>query len=318
LGFESSGVVCRYCIGVDSRNNKIYVANDYSDTVSVIDGNSDTVEKTIQVGHNPTFILVTTYPMITGNGALGPCCKIYVANTDDNAVSVIDGHSGTVEKTIPVGYYPTFILGNSPHGRIYISGIGSDNRYRLSVIDYNDTVEKTITLPKDAGDDAMFINESEIGEPLYTIPAGYENFYRIYHNSTILTVQINIGEYRCPRYDIYCDLSLRPYRIDLGNGIGKQIPSTLGLIYSFLDSPSGQEGIPRDPGIVQNTEPTLQNFSRKVYVVNRDDGTVSMIGYTPRDCNEEPYTTLTLADRIISKWEGIHRACTPILKHITV
>jgi YVTN family beta-propeller protein len=50
-GFSRS---CPYCIGVDLRNNKIYVANGYSDTVSVIDGNSDTVKKTIRVGSNPT------------------------------------------------------------------------------------------------------------------------------------------------------------------------------------------------------------------------------------------------------------------------
>ena len=52
----NTGKSCPYCLGVDSVNNKIYVANPGSDTVSVIDGNSDTVIVTIPVGHHPTFL----------------------------------------------------------------------------------------------------------------------------------------------------------------------------------------------------------------------------------------------------------------------
>ena len=36
---------------------KIYVANTQGASVSVIDGNNDTVKKTIPVGSDPTFIL---------------------------------------------------------------------------------------------------------------------------------------------------------------------------------------------------------------------------------------------------------------------
>ena len=49
------------CIAGDWKDNKIYVANTLSDTVSVIDGNSDTVKKTIPVGRSPTFVLAP-YP----------------------------------------------------------------------------------------------------------------------------------------------------------------------------------------------------------------------------------------------------------------
>jgi YVTN family beta-propeller protein len=114
---------CLYdCIGVDSKNNKIYVANSDDNTVSVIDGNNDTVKKTIPVGEEPTFILVTTYPTERILGYLPPaysppkgafpfesiefneaCCKIYVANSEDGTVSVIDGSNDTVENTIPLG-----------------------------------------------------------------------------------------------------------------------------------------------------------------------------------------------------------------------
>jgi len=147
VGFGES---CYSCIGGDWKDNKIYVANALSDTVSVIDVNSDTVKKTIPVGRNPTFVLApypnkiepTPFP-----AGVERCCKIYVANTQNDTVSVIDVNSDTVKKTIPVGWNPTFILAGPP-GRqigneIYVATI--DN---VSVIgDSDDTVKKTIALP---------------------------------------------------------------------------------------------------------------------------------------------------------------------------
>jgi len=92
-----------YCLGVDSQHNKIYVANDDADTVSVIDCNSDTVKNTIPVGHQPTFILVTTHPTSAPTRISGSCSKIYVANSGDITVSVINGNNDTRENTKPVG-----------------------------------------------------------------------------------------------------------------------------------------------------------------------------------------------------------------------
>ena len=94
LGYEHS---CPYCIGVDSRDNKIYVANGASSTVSVIDGKSDTVKKDTPVGNWPTFILVTRYP-----SGFESCCKVYVANTYGDTVSLIDSNNDTVKNTIRV------------------------------------------------------------------------------------------------------------------------------------------------------------------------------------------------------------------------
>jgi YVTN family beta-propeller protein len=78
LGSDS---LCPFCIGVDFLNNKIYVANSKSSTVSVIYGNNDTVKDTIHVGRGPTFVLVAGLDQMF-------CCKIYVANTGENTVSI--------------------------------------------------------------------------------------------------------------------------------------------------------------------------------------------------------------------------------------
>jgi YVTN family beta-propeller protein len=124
----------------------------------VIDGNSDTVKKNIQVGGYPTFVLVVkqSYPFLsnkhipsgtlTSSNRYVTCCKIYVANAGNNTVSVIDGNSDNVKKTIKVGEIPTFILLRS-YNEIYVAG--HDN---VSAIDdSNDTVKKQISLPPPYG-----------------------------------------------------------------------------------------------------------------------------------------------------------------------
>jgi YVTN family beta-propeller protein len=94
VGYGDTTFNCPYCIAVDWINNKIYVANTYSNTVSVIDGNNDTV-KTIPVCFDPTFMLDMGW-------------EIYVACTD--AVYVIDTSNESVENHI---HLPTEHLSTS-------------------------------------------------------------------------------------------------------------------------------------------------------------------------------------------------------------
>ncbi|MDA1676801.1 YncE family protein, partial [Bacillus cereus group sp. TH152-1LC] len=80
--------------------NKIYVANSGANTVSVIDGATNTVVGgAISVGSGPSGIGVNTSTN-----------KIYVANSGANTVSVIDGATNTVVgSAIPVGSGPSGI-----------------------------------------------------------------------------------------------------------------------------------------------------------------------------------------------------------------
>jgi YVTN family beta-propeller protein len=83
-------------IAVDSSHNKIYVANQDSNTVSVIDGNNDTQTKQISVGETPRYIQV-----FKG--------KIYVANLNSNTVSVIYASNDTKGHDIVVGNGPIYM-----------------------------------------------------------------------------------------------------------------------------------------------------------------------------------------------------------------
>ncbi|HXX98515.1 MAG TPA: YncE family protein, partial [Candidatus Bathyarchaeia archaeon] len=108
-------------IVVTPLHNKIYVANRDSNTVSVINGNTDTeIEQT--VGTRPIYI------MFVGQN------KIYVANYGSNTVSVINAINDTKKPhDIPVGKGPISMAVSGD--KLYVANYGSNTVscvYRLS------------------------------------------------------------------------------------------------------------------------------------------------------------------------------------------
>ena len=78
------------------------MANYFSNSVSVIDGASNTVVATVAVGNNP------------GGVAVNPNTnRIYVANSGSGNVSVIDGASNTVIATVAGMSYPEGVAVNA-------------------------------------------------------------------------------------------------------------------------------------------------------------------------------------------------------------
>ena len=108
-----------YGVGYNSRNGYVYVANEGSTTVTVINGT--TIVATVPVGSEPGGVAYDS-----GNG------YVYVANSAwfSNSVSVISG--STVVATIPVGTNPWDVAYHSGNGYVYVANAGSNN---VSVID---------------------------------------------------------------------------------------------------------------------------------------------------------------------------------------
>jgi len=77
-------------IEINTASNKVYTANSGSDTVSVIDTNTNLVIATIPVGVNPVDV-----------GVDSANDRIYVSNKNEGTVSVINGTTDTLIKTIP-------------------------------------------------------------------------------------------------------------------------------------------------------------------------------------------------------------------------
>ena len=79
---------------------QIYVANE-DNTVSIINEDTNTVTSTISVGALPTFIGINS---VTN--------KIYVSNTGNQTISVLDGRSNVKLLTIPLSADPNTIMPN--------------------------------------------------------------------------------------------------------------------------------------------------------------------------------------------------------------
>ena len=124
-------------VSVNPNTNRIYVANHGSNTVSVIDGDTNFVIATVPIGDGPHGLSVNPNTN-----------RIYVANHGSwpwgTTVSVIDGDTNTVIATVPVGIRPVGIAVNANTNRIYVTNFESNT---ISVIDgITNTVSATVAV----------------------------------------------------------------------------------------------------------------------------------------------------------------------------
>ena len=110
-----------YGVAVNPSTNTVYVANYGSNSVSVIDGSTNTVTSTVSVGNGPSGV------------AANPSTNtVYVANGGDDSVSVINGSTNAVTTTIQVGSGPRGVAGNPWTNTVYVANFYANS---VSVID---------------------------------------------------------------------------------------------------------------------------------------------------------------------------------------
>src|SRR5437879_78379 len=104
-------------------NRSIYVTNQLDNTLSVIDGRNDTVVATVPVGTSPAGVAVS----LDGRYA-------YIAESGDDAVSVLDTGTRTITTTValPAGSSPRGVALSPKGDFLYVADSGSD---RVSVVD---------------------------------------------------------------------------------------------------------------------------------------------------------------------------------------
>ncbi|MEZ0579117.1 IPT/TIG domain-containing protein [Nocardioides sp. MH1] len=118
-------------VGVDSSTHTIYASTQFADTLSVIDGATNTVTATIPVGSRPGAVDVDP----TSH-------TVYVANNRGPSVSVIDGTTNTVTATIPLAQSPQGLTVDPTTHTVYVA---SPDDGTLVVIDGDtNTVEATV------------------------------------------------------------------------------------------------------------------------------------------------------------------------------
>ncbi|MEA5627803.1 bifunctional YncE family protein/alkaline phosphatase family protein [Nostoc sp. UHCC 0251] len=109
---------------LSADQNKLYVANGNSDSISVIDTNSDRVVQTISLsrpndrykGANPTSV------------ALSPDQRtLYATLGGENAVAVVDLGSGRLSGRIPTGWYPNSVSVSKDGKKLFVVNAKSNS-----------------------------------------------------------------------------------------------------------------------------------------------------------------------------------------------
>ena len=90
-----------WAIGINPNTNMVYVTNNGNDTVSVVDGSTNTVFSNVTVGAYPSGLAVNPETN-----------TIYVARFPSSAVSVINGSTNAVTATVSVGKFPSGVAVN--------------------------------------------------------------------------------------------------------------------------------------------------------------------------------------------------------------
>lgn len=129
------------CIA-DISPTTIYIGQtlvNQSGAVAVIDATNDTVIGHINVGDSPC-------PILEADSLPDFESKVYVANTDSDTISVINGSSNTWIKDIPVAQEPRHMT-SAGNGKIYVAG--NDTISVINVID--DTNKQNISLGLQTG-----------------------------------------------------------------------------------------------------------------------------------------------------------------------
>jgi len=127
-------------VAANPLTNKIYVANSTSNNVTVIDGATNQTTA-VAVGQNPLALVVNP---ITN--------KIYVANNGSDSLTVIDGALNTTVN-VAVGVGPVGVAVNPVNNKIYVA---NSVAHTITVID--GATNGTTTVPGDSESFAIAVN----------------------------------------------------------------------------------------------------------------------------------------------------------------
>jgi YVTN family beta-propeller protein len=157
-----------------------YIANNYSNDVSVINMATNTVIATIPVGANPEGVSVSP------DGS-----SVYITNESSNDVSVINTATNIVTAIIPVGYGPFGAAVSTNNSQVYVANSDS---YNVSVIN---TATNTVvaTIPVDSR--PWGVSVSPDGKSVYVTNRASNTVSVINTATNMVVATIQVGESPC-------------------------------------------------------------------------------------------------------------------------
>jgi gliding motility-associated-like protein len=136
-----------------------YIANNYINTVSVIDLATNKVVTTLSVGNTPVGVAVNP----VNN-------QVYITNTFESSVSVINTLTNTVKATVKVGSYPYSVYVSPDGMRAYVPNYNDSN---ISVIN---TATNAVIGTWAAGINPFFVTGNGDGSLLYVNNHDNDNY----------------------------------------------------------------------------------------------------------------------------------------------
>jgi YVTN family beta-propeller protein len=291
-GVHPQGIV------VNPANQLVYVANQLSGSVTVLDGNHQVI-KVIQL--QPTFPGFTS-PVAFAVNTKSSSSKygyVYVVCSVANVLAVID-LSLNVVGYVPVGTRPVSAAFNPVNVHVYVANLVSDN---LSVIDAEALTELS-SLP--TGQDPIGVGVDPVNGDIY-VANSLANSVTVYDSTnTLVTTIAAVGQY--PTSITYNPANDTMYAVATNNNFVYQIERATHTIVgtieagnkpynSFFDSYNGflyvQNRADNTFTVIrpdnskidglsfgeQNIGGAFNSFNKTIYVSDTSNNTINAIGY---------------------------------------
>ncbi|MGZ4956838.1 MAG: hypothetical protein ACXV8Q_17180 [Methylobacter sp.] len=159
----------------------VYVTNNVSGSVSVIDMANNSLVDTVTVGHTPIGVAVSP------DGK-----RVYVANISDNTVSVIDTTTNTVVATIfdaDKMHRPNFLAVTPDGKRVYVTNLSGTN-----VVSVIDTATNTVVDSVKDFDAQYGVAVRPDGKRVYVTHSGYPGFVSVIDTKSNTVVdRVDVG-----------------------------------------------------------------------------------------------------------------------------
>lgn len=250
-GVHPQGIV------VNPANQFVYVANQLSGSVTVLDGNNQVV-KVIQL--QPTFPGFASPVALTVNtkSSSSKYGYVYVVCSVANVLAVIDLSLNVIDY-VPVGTRPVAAAFNPVNLRVYVANLVSDN---LSVIDAEALTEVPGS-PLPTGQDPMGVGVDPINGDIY-VANSLANSITVYDSTnTLVTTIPAVGQY--PVSITYNAANDTMYAVATNNNFVYQIERATHTIVGIIEAGSKPYNAFYD------------SYNGYLYVQNRADNTFTII-----------------------------------------
>ena len=287
-------------IAVNPSTGTVYVANSAGNSVSVINGATNTVT-TVSTGTNPVALAVnpltnTIYVVNSGsnnvtviNGAtnvpstvtdpnaispsavaLDPLTNmVYVANSGSNNLTVINGTGNTVAATVSVGNSPAAVAVNPATNRVYVSNRGGGN---VSVVN---GATKTVVATVTVGTTPVALTVNAATNTLYVANSGSSNLTVISGASNHVVATVGTGT--TPVAVAVNPVTNTVFTANNGSGNVTVINGINNTVTATLPAGNGPIAVAADP------------TTNQIYVANNASNNVTVIDGANN-------TTITVAD----------------------